>query len=475
MAKSTVYGLLVSVALVSGCAYKADGTNQFYFAQTYLPLPESCQYGSGNCRQPLNPVAGPSSTAKPTASFAPASAGSESVPATGTCAPGPVLKQPNDDRRSLKVLPGMRIDVMQTTYQSNAHNALPVLSTWQWRIPSTLPCKDGYSEVPRWSRSDVLVVRHLTSASIAKHTAAAKRPGPDYFAFAMRAGCTDNSPVDCIAQNGLNAFTAGLRFDVRELTRKRLGFEPLMEFGVLADSTDYGKLPADVTETEGLGRWYAGAFDIRRDDLFDRSTAQGSQGDTPVHCTPEGNGHKGCEFAYSRLLWQTWNTTVPYPGTPSVTELTLIATGDPLLLFQPIPTAFALDPADSTCLHSKECDLRDRASPGFNELVLSLPVYLGSTFNQVYVPVGTTVEAFGIRYRGKVSAIRRSTAWLPSVINLKQNDPKTLSLDKITDRDGRVLLVFDGRNGVGEPRGVIIENAAQDFLIAPGDIVELTQ
>lgn len=61
------------------------------------------------------------------------------------------------------------------------------------------------------------------------------------------------------------------------------------------------------------------------------------------------------------------------------------------------------------------------------------------------------------------------------MINLKEGDPKTLSLGKITDRDGRVSLVFDGRNGVGEQRGVILENAAQDFLLAPGDIVELTQ
>lgn len=475
MAKSIVYGSLISLVLVSGCAYKADGTNQFYFAQTYLPLPESCQYGSGTCPPPLHLVAGPLSTSNPSAPFAPVTAGGGSLPATGTCAPGPVLKQVNDDRRSLKVLPGMRIDVMQTTYQSNAHNALPVLSTWQWKIPSTLPCTDGYSEVPRWSRTDVLIVRHLTSSSITKHTAVAKRPGPDYFAFALRAGCPDNSPADCIAQSGLNAFTAGLRFDVRELTRKRSGFEPLIGFGVLADSTDYGKLPAGVTETEGLGRWYAGAFDIRRDDLFDRSTGQGPTGDIPVRCTPEGNGHKGCEFAYSRLIWQTWDTNVPYPGTPGVTELTLVATGDPLLLFQPIPTAFALDPTDSNCLPGKECGLHDRASPGFNELALSFPVYLGSTFHQIYVPVGTTVEAFGIRYRGKVAAIRRSTAWLPPVINLKEGDPKTLSLGKITDRDGRVSLVFDGRNGVGEQRGVILENAAQDFLLAPGDIVELTQ
>lgn len=444
--------VLFMLTVLSGCAAHLNGTNQLYFAQNYLPLPAGCQKEPGAC--------GPRDAANP------------EIPETGACVAGALVRYPvqTTQRRFLTVMPGMTLGFQQSTYHSNAHDALPVLTDWQWTVPSTLSCSSGTQLVPKWQRKDVLAVRHLMSAGLAKY--APYDQGIDYFQKAVSRACpaVGSAGTDCFETGFLNRFARGLRFDFRQL-----------RYGAAAN----GKIPADVladadqdlltqiqASKAGLGAWYASTATLRRADTFDAAGAplvarcSGTLVEKPAEDVPV------CAFSYAALVWSGNEQDQVFPGASTDFDLILATTGDPLFMFRPRLWRWPLDVSNGKrCGESQPCKPEDMAAQGFADLSVTIPVRIAGKPDPLSVTVTSTVADFEKSHGIVVAAIERDRAWFP--VRLKVRDKEqAIESSLLANESGRIRLIF--HQDLRHPtlwRDVIAEGLANDVLLAPGDVI----
>jgi hypothetical protein len=455
---------------LGACADQIGGTNQLYLGQAYLPLPERCRDEPESCGFDAGneaPVA---------AAPAPASAGGPYDP--GYCVVGAVMaRRPiPEERRTVMVLPGMKLHVDQTTYRSNSSGAVPVLSQWEWRVPTPEACSDlnGLS-VPQWEREDLLVVRHLLSSAQLRSKSESTPPlrrAPHYFdsALAKSGDCGEMPAARCLQLRLLHPFVRGLHLDIREMVPR----SPAP--GAVRSDAEAGA----VTQAAGLGRWMSSLFAPRKADFelrqanpdCARHSQMGEQAATQKHCT----------FAFASLGWSS--RTLPLPGEllEGYSRLDLIRTGDALLAMRPQRFQIPLDPADrelppcSEEIGSPQCLLLTPMVQGFTDIRLAIPVItqrrnvVGSD-QLVFVPVGTSVDAFQLEH-GRVRQVLRAEQWLPERVALA--DGKWTLRRKLANKRGRIALHFPKGDGSRAGRGLIVREAARaDVLLAPGDIVVL--
>lgn len=460
---ATLVALLVSVT--GGCVHVTANTSQFYVAQTYLPLP-------------------PDERAKP-----------GGVSGKGGCAAGPIEARPRspNERFSAQVLPGMMLHVTQTSYAaSRADEAIPLISEWRWTIPTDAMsnaeevCADGSAAVPRWGRQDLLRVRSLLSgAQVLYQNPPATRP-LTYYAEAMVASCGTASGsgvgLACAEEPFLNKFVTGLEFNVRGQGKAGVGtptgsptgqeFDPKVPIGVLADTGAPGVGPV------GYGQWYAGLSGFRYpEDLFipgaqvNRCSGVFTDDGVPNE-TPLAQDAPVCKFVQTSLDWSAPNKARRMPGRTleQIPRLSLLRSGDPLLLFQPVTYIDPLDLGNSKrCNGDPKCLLEDRTMQGFVDIALLIPIMTNGG-EKLWIPVGMTVAAYENSSGMTVTRIQRSTDWLPAQFTLESGE--VLNAAKLADSRGMIdLQYFDKDKKPNSGSGLAIRDGKADMLFAPGDVV----
>lgn len=446
--------LLFTLALTLGaCTHLTSDTNQFYLAQSYLPL----------AKVPVE----------------------NSKAHSSRCAAGPIVDTPRDRpvRTATKPLPGMVLQVIETSYSPTRDDATPNLSEWRWAIPVSRgqePCRTKDASVPDWAGNDLIKVRHLLSR--AQHPQLASRSNTQYFAEAMAAACPPGAILPACFQTGfLDKFIAGLAFNVREQldqpsppsTLDPDGFDIGPPIEVLAGDG------ANQTEgTTGLGRWYRSLMKPRGSDLFSnarqasecsRAFADGKK--------PSTQDAEVCQFAQVSLEWvlNVPNQNLPGATLAPLNKLWLLRSSDPLMLMQPTAYRSPLDVSgEAPCRIDKDCYLAKRMAQGFVHVDLLLPIFIeGGTRD--WAPVGTSIVDLEHQRGAKVRFIRRSMDWLPSTIAL--DGDKTIETQLLSLDSERVTLRFGQHRSGGS--GVTIASteggapAKEDILLAPGDIIGL--
>lgn len=295
--------VILGVLYLTGCANLTRDTNQFYQAQTYLPL----------AKVPVGsyPTYG------------------------GRCATGPVIDRRRDDpqRNSTKPLPGMTLRVVETTYSSTRDDATPALSEWQWTIPapsdSSACALDGLA-VPRWDRGDLLRVRHLLSR--AQHPQS-QSPTTQYFSDAVAATCSPGGSLPgCYEAALLDKFVAGLAVNLRGQMDSEPHYDQIIDgMYVSPPRTVLAIADADAVGAEtGLGRWYAALTKPRRGDLFvERSQAAQCARAFTDSGAPRTQNADVCQFAMASLEWRGEDTSEKLPGTTlgQLSKLWLLRSG----------------------------------------------------------------------------------------------------------------------------------------------------
>jgi len=364
----------------------------------------------------------------------------------------------------------MTLGFQQSTYQSNAHDALPVLTDWQWTVPSTLSCSAGAQLVPTWQRKDVLVVRHLMSAGIAKY--APYDQGIDYFQKAVARACpTDGSGgTDCFETGFLNRFVQGLRFDFRQL-RYGATANSKIPAGVLAEA-DPDVLDQIRRSKQGLGAWYAGTAALRRADGFEAAGAPLVARCSQTLVEKPAEDVAVCAFSYAALVWSGNEQDQVFPGASTNFDLILAATGDPLLMFRPRLWRWPLDVSDGKrCGATQPCTPDEMAAQGFADLSVAIPVRIAGTTAPLSVTVTSTVADFEKHHGIVVAAIERDRAWFPTQLKVRGKD-QPIESGLLANENGRIRLVF--HRDLRHPtlwRDVIAEGLANDVLLAPGDVI----
>lgn len=472
-----------SVALVllavCGCTHVTQNTSQFYLAQDYLPLP---------------PLARDLQISDDRAD--------------GCAGPVQARYRKPDGRYTAQVLPGMTLQVTETSYAATRDDASkPILAEWRWVIPAAgvsgpgKICADQAGAVPLWGRSDLLRVRHLlTGAQVLREAPAEDRP-PYYFAEAIAQACANASGkgVDLTCAEGpfLEKFIAGLEFNVRAQAKIEAGDpqsdpQPEGPFEIEVPRNVLAEAGAPPPGERGYGRWYAGLSSFwLPEDLFAKGRqAERCRGPFIDSDLPNENSRPQdapvCKFAQTSLEWSDMDGAYRMPGKTleTIKRLSLLRSGDPLLLFQPQNYFDPLDLGNSKrCNGDANCLLAARTMQGFANIDLLIPITLEGG-ERSWVPVGMTISAYENANGVTITRISRSTRWLPQA--LKFDDGKEHQTSSLAGSRGRLDLGFvdlDKRHGIGG--GVNIQDyvastgdetkgdgrAKADFLFAPGDIV----
>lgn len=469
MRDSIVALLAVLLTATGGCTRVTTNSTQFYLAQDYLPLPPA--------EREADPPAGNSRD----------------------CLAGPVRSHPRPgrDRFSAAILPGMVLSVMQTSYAATREDsAVPLTSSWQWTIPgdTRVTCAEDRGAVPAWQRSDLLHVRALLSGAQLPDGAVVERDKmvPGYFEQAMFAACKDASAVslDCAENAFLGKFVLGLELNLRAQGSAEVSqpqsqpqpdtpFEPAVPSGVRAD---FGAPPSRPDVHTGYGAWYASLSGFRFPaDLFkDGRQAELCRGplkdDEGGDAASPARDADVCKFAVASLEWNAADAAFRMPGETlsQITRLTLLRSGDPLLLFQP---QNYLDPLDlgngDSCKGNPTCLLKSRTMQGFTDIQLLLPVTLGSGERR-WLPIGMSVAAYEKANGVVVTKLRRSIDWLPATLTF--DDAKAAAASKLAGADHRIDLRFLSPGARADTiGGVALRSSKADLLFAPGDIIFATR
>jgi hypothetical protein len=382
---------------------------------------------------------------------------------------------PPGHRATIEVLPGMVLQIGQTTYRSNSNETVPVLSKWEWQVPSLEECRQRGVSVPQWQRSDLLVVRHLlTSAQLRSTSEAqpARRVAPDYFeqAVAQSRNCGEGSPERCLQSALLQPFVQGLYLDVREMLPRTPGHDAAKADGT-ADQVD---------GATGLGKWLNKLFGTRSAD-FDLSAADPrcSRFDSEYEAAAS---RAPCNFSFATLGWESLAHPLPGELLGGYSRMDIIKTGDPLMTMRPQRYELPLDPAAgvlpacSDTPQGTRCTLDMPMVQGFSDVQLLIPVQrkkfnvLGSE-QILHVPVGMTLEAFEQKY-GRVRQVLRAQEWFPPSVQLAGG--KTRPRGNLADKHGRITLHVPRKEKAQASGGLIVSPSMRDdVLIAPGDILVL--
>lgn len=447
--------LSVAVLVLGGCTHLTRDTNQFYLAQSYLPLAK------------LPP---PDNSAEP----------------PSRCTPGPVIDVPRDahDRATTKPLPGMMLYVIETSYSPTRDDAVPTLSEWRWTIPASQnarSCSFEGAAVPNWERDDLIKVRHLLSR--AQHPQRSLSSNTQYFAEAIDAACAaGGTSPSCFELQFLDKFVNGLVINMRGQGDRPTvpgspgsivdGFDTAPPLQVLA-----GDGSSQTVGLTGLATWYRSLTRSRSADLFaDANQAKECSRPFSDAKKPRTQDAEVCQFAQSSLEWRGEFPSQKLPGATlaPLSKLWLLRSGDPLLLMQPTTYPAPLDAnSGRPCNNDPACPLAKRMAQGFVQFELLLPISIEGR-GRDWVAVGTSIGDLERKLGLRVGAVRRSRDWLPSTIRLEEN--KSIEVSALSD-GGRVALRFTDRPGSG--RGVaIVSNergvsTKDDVLFAPGDIVVL--
>jgi hypothetical protein len=438
--------LVMPALLLGACAHTTSDTNQFYRAQTYLPLADP---PPGN--SPLPPA---------------------------DCVAGPVLHAPrNDDlRKATKPLPGMTLQVYETSYSPTRDDATPSASEWRWTIPALQkpkPCAQGTAIVPIWSRSDMLRVRHLLSR--AQHPQK-QDAGTTYFAEAFEKACPEKNLPDCFEDGFLDRFVAGLvvnlraQFDKSNVPGDGSEFDPAPPVEVLASAS-----VAEIKPDTGLAKWYSELTHFRGADLFTaRKRAEECSRAFANGKDPATQDAEVCQFALASLEWRKVAGVAPLPGTTlsKFQKLWLLRSGDPAFLMQPTAYRAPLDASNADpCGGDKTCPLARRMSQGFVHFNLLIPVSLDGGRTEL-VDVGSSISDFEGKTGLTVVQVSRSVDWLPAKISVEKG--KTVEARELADSTGRVALRFaESKSGARHVTISPSDSVKKDLLFAPGDVVSV--
>lgn len=449
----------IGLFLLAGCTSTLSGTNQLYGAQVYLPLPKKCQDDPASCA-----VARPANAAVSTGSATTLDA----ALATSECVAGVMTTRYMEPalRDRFRINPGMGLSVGQTSYSANSSEQFPVMTHWDWRVPVVGECRDGYASIPQWGRDDLLVLRYLLTSAHLMNSSDSEpvRPlSPDYFAKAIIAAGDCDHPQSCLEQQLFMPFVNGLYIDVRELAGP--GPEGEGPIGTAGQNLS----------ANGLGAWMNQLFEPAKSDIaMLKSDPVCSQVDPGYDAN---NPSVSCAFNQARLGWQGDVGGLPGDALSGYTDLTLLTTGDPLLAMRPPRSVYPLDPANTVlrpCNDAQaDCRLAKPMVRGFTDIELTIPVMVRSVNDYTpaqlrMIPVHTTLAEFA-RQNGEIRYIERSLQWFPETIATEKN--AKVGRTKLANSRGRIRL-FPGRKGSG--KGIVLPpGAADDILLAPGDIIVL--
>lgn len=461
--------LAILMAATSGCTHVTSNSTQFYLAQSYLPLPPAARDADTPAGNPRD------------------------------CLAGPVRSHPRPgrDRFSAAILPGMMLSVKQTSYAATREDlAVPLTSSWQWIVPgdSRVTCAEDQGAVPSWQRGDLLHVRALLSGAQLPDGAVVERDkmAPGYFEQAMFAACKDSSAVSlgCAEDAFLGKFVLGLELNLRAQGSAEVSqpqsqplpntpFEPAVPSGVRAD---FEVPPSGPNIHTGYGAWYASLNGFRFPaDLF-KAGRQAELCRGPLKDDEGGSAASPvrdadvCKFAAASLEWNAADSAFRMPGDTlsQISRMTLLRSGDPLLLFQP---QNYLDPLDlgngDSCKGNPACLLKSRTMQGFTDIQLLLPVTVESGERR-WLPIGMSVAAYEKANGVAVTKLRRSIDWLPTTLTFDDSKPRAAS--KIAGTDRRIDLRFPPSGArVDTIGGVALRSSKADILFAPGDIIFATR
>lgn len=489
---------LIGATFVGGCAsYRLEQPAQLFQSQTYLPLPREYKPDPDVADKFASLGRADSSCADPQIMWRDPTGGS---------------------RKTFQLLPGMTIRVVETTYRRNEASGFPVVSEWQWTLPRSGKCGDDLD----WGRDDLLKVRHLLSGATIKSTEAT--PDVDYYLQAVRwAGCQPAAAglkeKECsfslVRTQFLDPFLASLEINYRD---SGLNFRQ-----------DGPTAPISVTTTPFVGTelasWFGAVNAVRSADFFRFPTTgdtasmdlaqlcskltqrrvaapvylDGPRPDAARKPDTRRDGHgfstvdlAACNFTLKRLsLIQPDRWTFAGGSLLPGSELVLLTSGDPLLLFRPPAQANVLDssgrrlcPPATPGNPSQICNEDQRLGQGFVDFDVLFNVNVTGDPKPRLVSSNLTIEQFE-RLHGasrKVLTLKRNTVWIPKVlraIKVGVNSESAVELDAAQFAEGRFVEFEFGDAGGGGwhgTRALVIKNSLKDqILLAPGDVITLSR
>lgn len=476
---------------LTGCAsYRLDRVDQLYLGQSYLPLPPR-YVPDEEIRELVQSAPSPSS--EPNCEL-----------------PQPLWRDANGGgRQYAQVLPGMTLRQVQTTYGRNRSFDLPVIVTSEWTVPKTGSCGSDKA----WSRESLLNVRHLLSRAVGESSVVNTPPDTDYYLQAARwAGCADgNCSFTEMRKQFLEPFVSNLRVSYRDT-------------GLTWQQTSLG-VPPSVVDTQlsdprNLAGWFGEVNDVRTADFFNFPTPYKDTDSRPLDigtlcarlkgrspAAPQfigepaqggsANGfafrtevERACNFNLKRLgiPSNTWGTGVAADWAKKLSggELTLLETGDPLMMFRPAAHAEVLDSASrNVCVAaagqtSLDCLEHQRVSQGFVDFELLVDVVTSPSKQRVKVPVTMTVKQFEELHAngGRILRIKRSLTWVPSslvAVDLagRSAGPARVSASSFSE-GGFIEFRFASERSEEWRRSsslFILDALKEQVLLAPGDIL----
>lgn len=485
MTKRLIPWMVALPCLIGGCvSYRLDRVDQLYLGQSYLPLPQGYVPDAeiSNLVQDAPAAAKDADCTQPQMRWRDANGGG---------------------RPYAQALPGMTLREVATTYERNRAFVLPVIAESQWTIPATGRCGDDVL----WNRESLLRVRHLLTRAVGEATVVNTPPDTDYYMQAIRrAGCAANGSCAFadVRRKFLEPFVNGLRVTYRDT-------------GLTWQQTSVD-IPAAVVQTQPadarrLAQWFQTVNNVRDADFFNFSTpytdANGRRLDMGALCarlkarepaTPQLPGftqnsevERACNFNLKRLAIPG-NTWPLEPATDWVRklaggELTLLQTGDAMMIFRPAAHAEVLDSAArSACMPGAgqttlDCGEAQRLSQGFVDFELLFDVSTVPHVRQVRVPITMTVTQFEILHGNgaKVHRIKRSLVWVPSelaAVDLSGTGAASEAkvLDFADDRFVELRFMAPGSEEGRRKRGLYIHDTLKDqVLLAPGDVLTMSR
>ncbi len=491
--------LMIVTLLLTGCtSYRLDRTDQLYLAQSYLPLPKHYTVARDI------PVPAP---------VAPSTSADCAAPVAGTWRSATVGAH---QRPSQQVLPGMTLLVTQSSYRRNGADAVPQLSRWPWKLPLGGRCGADSD----WHRADLLAVRHLLSG--ARLQAGHATPDTDYYLQLVRAaGCTTQAcDFSRLRTRLLEPFAASLEVSFRDVganyEQSPSPHDPTDSFPIPAESVMH--IPVAGHDLAG---WLARVNAVQADDFF-RSPlppAMGLKMDVGELCArltsrraaaptyvatdtagsraaiargADGHGYLAvsepvCNFSMKRLSLKP-SASWPQPGNkvPAIgTEVDLLTSSDPLLLFRPPAYRRLLDssgrqlcPAGS----NSACQEDDRLAQGFIDFDTLVELQVEGQHAPLQVSSSMSVAQFEREHGAgmKVVALRRASTWLPATLLLRELTdyprPTPLISTATLLSDNALVLHFmpEYSEQWRRKRGVYLIDALKaQVIVAPGDRITL--
>lgn len=476
---------LACVVVTSGCvSYRLDRVDQLYLGQSYLPLPPEYV---------------------PDLAIRDLVQGYPDAPKVADCTqPQSQWREANGGGRPYaQALPGMTLKEVATTYERNRANALPVLTESQWKIPATGRCgSDG-----QWSRESVLRVRHLLTRAVGETTVVESPPDTDYYMHAIRrAGCNEAGACTFteVRRRFLEPFVNALRVTYRDT-------------GLTWQQTPVGistaALQTASSDQRKLAQWFLAVNSVRDADFFNLDSgyrdAAGNKLDMGALCarlkarepaspslpgfTQNSEVERVCNFNLKRLAipGSTWPIQPSEDWSKKLAggELTLLQTGDAMLLFRPAAHAEVLDSAArNACPRAAgqttlDCTEAQRLSQGFVDFELLIDVSATPHMQQVRVPVTMTVRQFELLHGdgSSVRRLKRNLVWVPSKLSAVDMSGRgsvaTIEASEFADGHFVVLrFMAPGSEEGRRSRGIFVDETLKDeILLAPGDVLTMTR